>query len=357
MSSMYGNKLKVQIFGQSHSKAIGAVIDGIPAGFSFDMDKVNKFMARRAPGQNIYSTQRQERDLVNILSGIVDSKSVGAPIAAIIKNTDTRSEDYKNIIDIPRPSHSDYTAYVKHNGENDVRGGGHFSGRLTAPLVFAGALASQILEAEGIYIGAHISKIYNISDSSFDPINISIEDLEAIKAKTFPVIDDNQGQLMKNEIEKARNDLDSVGGIIECAVINLPAGIGQPNFEGLENVIAKIMFGIPAVKGIEFGNGFASTDIRGNQNNDPFYYDGDKIKTKTNNHGGILGGISSGMPLIFRLAIKPTASISQEQNSISLSKKENVKLVIRGRHDPCIVPRAVPVVEAACAIAILDLII
>lgn len=358
MSSTYGNNIKISIFGQSHSEAIGVVIDGIPAGIKIDFDKVYDFMERRSPGRNIYSTQRKEKDLPNVVSGIVDNITCGAPICAYINNTDTRSKDYDKLRDIPRPGHADYTAYIKHNGANDIRGGGHFSGRLTAPLCFAGSICIQILEQKGISIGAHILKIKDVYDSYFDPVNIDKDTLSDIKAKEFPVIDDSAAEKMKEEIDAARRDLDSVGGIIECAVTGLPPGIGEPNFDGIENNIAKIMFGIPAVKGIEFGAGFKAADLRGSENNDPFYYDsGGNVKTYTNNHGGILGGISSGMPVIFRVAFKPTPSIAKEQNSVNLTEKTETKLEITGRHDPCIVPRAVPVVEASCAIALLDLIL
>lgn len=358
MSSSYGNRIKVQIFGQSHSKAIGVVMDGIPAGIEIDMDKLHGFMERRAPGRNIYSTQRREKDMPEILSGIVDNVTVGAPICAVIHNTDTRSKDYDNLRDMPRPGHADLPAYVKYQGANDIRGGGHFSGRLTAPLCFAGNICMQMLEKQGITIGAHIARIQDVMDKPFDPVSIGREELESIKEKEFPVLDDEKGALMRERIESARMSMDSVGGTIECAVVGLPAGIGEPIFDGIENNIAKVTFGIPAVKGIEFGAGFMVSEMKGSENNDEFYYDDEgTIKTYTNNHGGILGGISSGMPIIYRVAIKPTSSIAQKQRSISLSRKENTILEIKGRHDPCIVPRAVPVVEAACAIALLDLLI
>lgn len=358
MSSSYGNRIKVQIFGQSHSTAIGVVMDGIPAGIEIDMDKLHGFMERRAPGRNIYSTQRREKDMPEILSGIVDNVTVGAPICAVIHNTDTRSKDYDNLRDMPRPGHADFPAYVKYQGANDIRGGGHFSGRLTAPLCFAGNICMQMLEKQGITIGAHIARIQDVMDKPFDPVSIGREELESIKEKEFPVLDDEKGALMRERIESARMSMDSVGGTIECAVVGLPAGIGEPIFDGIENNIAKVTFGIPAVKGIEFGAGFMVSEMKGSENNDEFYYDYEgTIKTYTNNHGGILGGISSGMPIIYRVAIKPTSSIAQKQRSISLSRKENTILEIKGRHDPCIVPRAVPVVEAACAIALLDLLI
>lgn len=325
MASVFGQNLKIQIFGQSHSQAIGVVIDGIPAGFSIDMDKLAQFMARRAPGQNKYSTPRKEADKPEFVSGLVGNTTCGAPLAALIFNTNTRSGDYDNIRDIPRPSHADFTAHVKYKGFEDVSGGGHFSGRLTAPLCVAGGIAKQILESKGIFIEA---KIDEIGGNSEDPYL---------------------------EIDKAREEGDSVGGIISCIATGIPAGCGNPMFDGVENKIAQIVFGIPAVKGIEFGRGFDAGRIRGSENNDEFYFDGNQVKTRTNNHGGILGGITSGMPVTFRVAIKPTPSISRQQSSISYSKGENAILEVKGRHDPCIVPRAVPCVEAACAIAVLDI--
>lgn len=326
MSSVYGNHIKVSIFGQSHSEAIGVVIDGIPAGHAIDMDVLQAFMNRRAPGQSKYTTSRKEADRPEFLSGLVGNVTCGAPICAIIKNTNTRSGDYDNIRDIPRPGHADYTAHIKYGGHEDVSGGGHFSGRLTAPLCIAGGIIKQILEKDGIEIKADIKEIGGNAENP----------LAAIDA--------------------AREAGDSVGGIIGCQITGLPAGIGGPMFDGVENRVAQAAFSIPAVKGIEFGRGFDAARIRGSENNDEFYFDGDEVKTKTNNHGGILGGITSGMPVTFNVAIKPTPSISIEQNSISYSKGEDAKLEVKGRHDPCIVPRAVPCVEAAAAIAIYDLI-
>lgn len=326
MSSVYGNHIKVSIFGQSHSEAIGVVIDGIPAGHAIDMDVLQQFMHRRAPGQSKYTTSRKEADRPEFLSGLVGNVTCGAPICAIIKNTNTRSGDYENIRDIPRPGHADYTAHIKYGGHEDVSGGGHFSGRLTAPLCIAGGIIKQILEKDGIEIKAGIKEIGGNRENPLAAIDV------------------------------AREAGDSVGGIIGCQITGLPAGIGGPMFDGVENRVAQAVFSIPAVKGIEFGRGFDATRIRGSENNDEFYFDGDEVKTKTNNHGGILGGITSGMPVTFNVAIKPTPSISIEQNSISYSKGEAAKLEVKGRHDPCIVPRAVPCVEAAAAIAIYDLI-
>lgn len=355
MSSTYGKNIKISIFGQSHSEAIGVTIDGLPAGLKIDMDKLKKFLAKRAPGGSFYSTPRKEGDEPHFVSGLVDDVTCGAPLTALIYNTNTKSKDYDNLRDIPRPSHADYTAQVKYNGFQDVSGGGHFSGRLTAPLCVAGGICVQYLEQKGIRIGAHILKIGGVEDDKFDMVNVSNEDIDTLHSFEFPIINQSKFDEMKKRIEDVKADLNSVGGIIECAVIGLPVGLGDPMFDGIENKIASLVFGIPAVKGIEFGNGFEAADITGKENNDEYYMDGDKVKTKTNNHGGILGGITSGMPIVFRVAIKPTPSIATEQDSISLFNKENTKLIIKGRHDPCIVPRAVPVVEAAAAIALCDL--
>jgi chorismate synthase len=354
VSSIYGKNIKVTIFGQSHSKAIGVSIEGLPAGIKIDMEELEAFMQRRAPGQGPFTTQRKESDRPEILSGLVDNVTCGAPVAAIIRNKDTRPGDYDQIRDVPRPSHADYTANIKFGGFHDYSGGGHFSGRLTAPLCIAGGLCLQLLRQKNIHIGAHIASIGNVSDTSFDPAGAEPADIELPKSKPFPVIDDARGEQMLAAINEARLAGDSLGGVIECAVVGVPAGIGDPIFDGMENCIALAVFGIPAVKGIEFGSGFAGSSLRGSANNDPFIVEENRIKTKTNNHGGILGGITTGMPVIFRVAIKPTPSIGVEQDSISYLSMENVKLSIKGRHDPCIVPRAIPCVEAAAAIAVLD---
>lgn len=350
MSSTYGHKIKLSIFGQSHSNAIGMSMDNIPAGLAVDVEKLQTFLNRRAPGQNDYSTPRREEDRPEFLSGIVNGYTCGAPIAAIIRNTNTRSKDYSELKDCPRPGHADFTAHIKYGGYQDVAGGGHFSGRLTAPLCIAGGLCKQWLEEKGIHIGAHITCINGIDDDYFDPINPQFDAIHT----DFPVISSLRGNQMKEAITKARADGDSVGGIIECAVTGLPVGIGDPMFGGMESRIAQIMYGIPAVKGVEFGLGFAAASRRGSENNDAYTIVDGEVKTLTNHAGGILGGITTGMPVIFRVAFKPTPSISQPQQSISLSAMENKTLKVTGRHDPCIVPRAVPVVEAAAAIAVLD---
>ena len=332
----YGKNIRLSIFGQSHSPAIGVTIDGLPAGFPIDFGELQAFMLRRKPGQGAHTTKRKEADESEFLSGLVDGITCGSPLSAVIRNTDARSSDYEQLWDVPRPSHADYTSYVKYGVSRDVRGGGSFSGRLTAALCIAGGICLQLLQKENIIIRAGITQIGTVIEKAPYP--------------AYP------NEKMLAAIEQARQDGDSLGGIIECAAEGVPAGMGSPMFGGMENRLSSVIFGIPAVKGIEFGNGFAAADIRGSENNDAFYVDpdGDIIKTKTNNHGGILGGISSGMPIVFRVAFKPTPSISKEQQSVSLSLQKDVPLVISGRHDPCIVPRAVPCVEAAAAIAIYD---
>lgn len=350
MSSTYGEILKLSIFGQSHGAAIGMTLDGIPAGLKVDPDLLQVFLNRRAPGQNDYSTPRREEDRPEFLSGLVNGYTCGAPICAVIHNHNTRSGDYQNLMDCPRPGHADYTAQMKYKGYQDAAGGGHFSGRLTAPLCIAGGLCKQFLEAEGIRIGAHLASVGGVHDSAFDSLN---PELDAVNPD-FPVISSEAGARMREVIAAARAEGDSVGGVIECAVTGLPAGLGDPMFGGMENRIASIVFGVPAVKGVEFGAGFASSAMRGSENNDAFHVDNGKIETASNNAGGILGGITSGMPLVFRAAIKPTPSISRPQESISLSRMSNEILEVKGRHDPCIAPRAVPVIEAAAAIAVYD---
>lgn len=352
-SILQGDHIRVSVFGQSHSKAIGAVIDGLPAGFKIDFDKLKTFTQRRAPGNASFSTARKEADEPVILSGLCDGMTCGAPLGMLIENTNTRSGDYDNLRETPRPSHADFAANVKFHGFQDVAGGGHFSGRLTAPLCFAGGICLQMLEARGVRVRAHIYSIADVCDTPYDPVQVRADD---VAAKPFPVLSDKQGEKMRGAIEKARMDCDSVGGVVECAVTGMPAGLGEPMFDGIENRLAKALFGIPAVKGLEFGSGFAGSRLRGSENNDAFLTDGaGHVTTATNNHGGILGGITSGMPIVFRVAIKPTASIAKPQQSVHLPTDTQTTLVIKGRHDPCIVPRAVPVVEAVTAITMLDI--
>lgn len=355
MSSTWNNRISISIFGESHGPAIGVVIDNLPPGEYINIEDVAYFMSRRAPKSDGTSTKRKESDLPQIMSGLLNDKTTGTPLCAFIRNTDTHSQDYSNISKLARPGHADYTGALRYRGFNDVRGGGHFSGRLTAPLVFAGAVCAQILEKRGIYTGAHISEIHNIKDKVFDRTRVSKEDILYVRKKAFPVIDDKQGELMVDDIINASKGCESLGGIIECACVNVPAGIGSPIFDGLENTIAQLIFGIPAVKGLEFGSGFNCAKMVGSQHNDEFYVDEHgHVLTKSNNHGGILGGISSGMPITLNVAIKPTASISKPQETIDYSALKNEIINIHGRHDPCIVPRAVPCVEAAVNIGILS---
>lgn len=352
-----GNRLKVTVFGQSHAPAIGCVIDGLPAGFAPDMERVAAFMARRAPGQNAWSTPRRESDVPEILSGLVDGRTCGAPVAAVIHNKDQRSKDYDRLKRTPRPSHADYTALMKYGDDYDVRGGGQFSGRLTAPLCFAGALALQLLEQKGIALAAHIDQIAGVPDDAPDFAKVSREELSALLRKPFPVFSEDAGVRMRQAVEAARMDADSVGGVIRCFAVGLPAGMGEPMFGGVENRLACALFGIPAVRGVSFGTGFAAAGMRGSEHNDPFAMEGDRVSARTNHAGGVLGGITSGMPLVVNVGIKPTASIAKEQATVDLLDKENTSLVIHGRHDPCIVPRAVPVVEAVTAVTLLDMIL
>ena len=355
MSSTYGESLKLSIFGQSHGHAIGMTLDGIPAGLPVDLDKLQSFLNRRAPGNHDYSTPRREEDQPEFLAGIFDGYTCGAPIAAVIHNKNTRSSDYAALKDCPRPGHADLTAQIKYGGYQDVAGGGHFSGRLTAPLCIAGGLCKQWLEAIGIHISAQIAAIAGITDEP-EVLDQTNPDLSKI-GTDFPVVNHNAGVRMCEEIAKARKNGDSVGGIIRCFITGIPAGIGEPMFGGMESRIAQIIYGIPAVKGLEFGAGFASCEMLGSKNNDAYTIEDGTIKTATNHCGGILGGITNGMPLVFQVAIKPTPSISCQQSSVSISRLEEQPLRIHGRHDPCIVPRAVPVVEAAAAIAIYDAIL
>lgn len=353
MSNLLGNRFRVLIYGQSHAPSIGAVIEGLPAGFKPDWEAVYAFMARRAPGSNPMSTARREADLPEILSGLNErGETCGAPLAMRIINGDHRSQDYDQLRDVPRPGHADYSASVKFGGANDIRGGGQFSGRLTAPLCFAGALAMQLLEKEGIRVRAHIAQIADVHDFAINPARPA---LDAISSGELAVIDPNAAQRMRDAVLNAKSDGDSVGGVIECIATGMPAGLGDPMFDGVENLLARAFFGIPAVRGVEFGAGFAAAGLRGSEHNDEWRMDDGRVVTETNRHGGILGGITTGMPIIARVAIKPTPSIARQQQSVSLSRNTNESLIVRGRHDPCIVPRAVPCVEAAMAVVLYDL--
>lgn len=357
MSTPYGYNLKLYIDGGSHDEKITMRLEGFPKGMKIDMQKLYEFMQRRAPGGNKWSTQRKEKDAPVFLSGVEKDTNIttGEPIEAAIFNSNQHSSDYSFIYDTPRPSHADYAALVKYGSKVDLRGGGHFSGRLTAMMCVAGYLCRQYLEEKGIEIFAHIYSVGGMEDEAFDPVNIDRNKAMEIAKKEFPVLSDEAGEKMKEAIEEARLEGDSVGGIVECVAINVPAGLGEHMFAGAEGRMAAILYSIPAVKAVEFGSGAACARAKGSENNDPFYYDGDTVKTKTNNCGGILGGMTNSMPVLFRAAFKPTPSIAKEQDTVSLVNKVNTKLAIKGRHDPCIVPRAVPVVEAAAAIALCDM--
>ena len=346
MSSSYGENLHLTIFGQSHSPAIGMTLEGIPAGEQIDFEALQRFLERRAPGRNAYSTARKEADAPEFLSGLRGDTTCGVPLTAIIRNGDTRSKDYAPFSAVPRPGHADYTANVKYFGCQDYAGGGHFSGRLTAPLCIAGGICLQILQRRGIEVISRIRAIGDVEDPS--PLTASTAE------KAFPTVNEAAGEAMQAAIARARAQGDSLGGVIECAVLGLPVGLGDPMFGGMENRIAGIVFGIPAVKGLEFGAGFAAAKLRGSQNNDSYTVKDGRIETRSNHCGGILGGITNGMPLVFRAAIKPTPSIAMEQDSVNLETLTEEKLRVGGRHDPCIVPRAVPVIEAAAAIAVYD---
>ncbi len=349
MSSISLDNLKLTIFGRSHSPEIGMTLEGVPKGEKIDFEELRGFLKRRAPGQSVWSTPRKEADLPEFTSGVDGDTFSGAPVTAIIRNTDTRPGDYEKIKHIPRPGHADYTAFVKYFGKQDASGGGFFSGRLTAPLCIAGGICVQLLKKEGIEVFSRIASVGNVNDEG--------ELLGATRGKSFPAVSDERGREMIELIEKVKADGDSVGGVVECRVTGIPAGLGGPIFDGLESRISSIVFGIPAVKGIEFGAGFTAAKMLGSENNDEFYLDNGTVKTKTNNCGGLLGGITDGMPLSLKVAFKPTPSIRKEQSSVDLEKKEEVKLTVPGRHDACIVPRAVPCVEAAVSIALYDALI
>lgn len=346
MSSSIGENIRLTLFGQSHSPAVGMTLEGIPAGKRLDMDQLSAFLARRAPGRNAWSTARKEADQPEFLSGLVDGVTCGVPLTAIIRNGDTRSGDYALLRDIPRPGHADYPAQIKYRGFQDVAGGGHFSARLTAPLCVAGGVCLQLLAAEGIRVFARILSIGDIQDQG--------ELVSPVSDQEFPVVDAGRGLAMRNLIASVKAEGNSVGGIVECVVDGLPAGIGDPIFGGMENRISAIVFGIPAVKGIEFGAGFAVSRMTGAENNDAYSIRDGRVILLSNHCGGVLGGITVGTPLVFRAAFKPTPSIAAPQQSVRLSDLSNAELIVPGRHDPCVVPRAVPCVEAAAAIAVYD---
>ncbi len=354
MSSYWGKNIRLTVFGESHSRAIGGVIDDLPAGIEVDSAAISKMLARRASGISEIATPRKEPDVPEILSGVFNGKTTGTPLAFVIYNSDRRSADYENISETARPSHADYSGFVRYGGYNDYRGGGHFSGRLTAPIVFAGALADSWLKSGGIYVAAHIKSINGIEDEEKSIEELSPEEAEAVKAKPFPTFSDDRGRKMLNAAAEAKDRLDSVGGVIECCVFNLPAGLGDPIFGAFESRLSELLFAVPAVKGVEFGAGFAIADMLGSEANDEFYMDSGRIRTKTNNNGGINGGITNGMPVVFRVAIKPTASISRPQHTVNFKSNTDTELIVKGRHDACIVLRAVPVIESCAALCAMD---
>lgn len=354
----YGLNLRLSVWGGSHDPEIGVRLEGFPAGVSLKKNDLLRFMERRAPGRNRFSTTRKEDDVPVFLCGVTEEDDVyttnGECLEAVIRNKAMRSRDYRSLVEVPRPSHADFAARMKYGKDVDLRGGGHFSGRLTAPICIAGAFCLAFLQTKGISIGAHLYAVGDVMDEPFDETSPDPALFASVAAKEFPTVSDEAGEAMRQTIERARMDGDSVGGIIECAAVGVPVGLGEHMFHGMEGRIASLVFSIPAVKGVEFGRGFGSSRLRGSENNDAFVTDGRTVRTKTNRCGGILGGMTDGMPLLFRAAMKPTPSISREQESVNLSTMENVKLVIEGRHDPCVAPRAVPVMEAALAIALTD---
>jgi chorismate synthase len=384
LSSIWGDNIKISVFGESHGLAVGVVIDGLPPGIPLDTRKIDFEMKRRRPGQNIYTTQRTETDKVEIVSGFFNGFTTGTPLCGIIKNNDKRSTDYEDIKNIMRPGHADYTGFVRYNGFGDYRGGGHFSGRLTAPIVFAGAIANQYLEQKGIVIGTHLLQIGNIQDESIDSVNVTTKQLQLFRSMSFPVVNEQVQDKMKEEINAARMECDSVGGILETSIINLPAGIGAPIFDSVESRLSAFVFSIPGVKGIEFGTGFKLSSMRGSDANDEFYISKDKAgcstvnlncsdtynreiskntpennipRTRTNHSGGINGGITNGMPVLFRTCIKPTSTISKPQHTINIDTMQETEHIFKGRHDPCIAVRAVPVIDAAAALVVMDLLL
>lgn len=354
MGNVFGRALKLTIFGESHGESIGCVMDGLPPGFAVDWDRVREEMARRAPGNTDLATPRKEKDAFQVLSGMFEGKTTGAPLAMEIRNENKRSSDYSILKDTMRPGHADYTGRVKYRGFNDYRGGGHFSGRITAPLNFAGAVARQYLEQAGIGIAAHVLAIHGIRDRSFHPMGESAETLAPLRSMKIPVLEEAQGVLMEEEIRTYREKGDSVGGIIECMAQGLPVGAGDPFFDSAESEIAHMMFSVPAVKGIEFGDGFGIAGMTGSSANDPMAWGENGPEITENHNGGILGGITNGNPLLFRLAVKPTPSIGQRQRTVNMKEKKDTELSVGGRHDPCIVLRAVPVAENALAFVLLD---
>ena len=354
MSSFFGEHLKLSLFGQSHGAGIGVTIDGFPAGMAIDMEALSAMMARRAPGRSAMTTARQEADLPEFLSGVMDGRTTGQPIAALIRNTNQHSRDYGDGVDLARPGHADYTGHVRYFGQEDWRGGGHFSGRLTAPIVLAGALCAQWLEAQGVRIECHVQQLGDLMDDTLLNVPES-QDLSYLKTMSLPVLREGLDRKMEAAVLAAREKQDSIGGVLECRAVGLPAGLGAPFFDSVESVLSHLLFSIPAVKGVSFGAGFGFASLSGSEANDPFRMDGSRIVTETNRAGGVNGGITNGMPLVFRCVIRATPSIAQPQRTVSLKSGENAEIAIHGRHDPCILPRAVPVVEAMTAIGLMEL--
>ncbi|WP_300410338.1 chorismate synthase [Lagierella sp.] len=355
MSSIIGNRYKVSIFGESHGKCIGVVIDGMPPGFEIDMEELKRFLGRRSPGSSDFTTLRKERDLPKFMSGLLDNTTTGFPLCAIIENEDKRSKDYDNLENLPRPSHGDYTAFLKYKGFADLRGSGHLSGRLTAPLCIAGGIAKQILNKKGIYIGAHLYGVGDIRDKGYDFVNVDKNILESTNNSSFPTISEDKGNLMKELIGKVKNDSDSIGSIIEIGVVGMPKAIGKPIFNTVEGRLSQMAFSIPAVKGVEFGKGFEASTMRGSEHNDNYMVVEGEVRTRSNNSSGIVSGITNGMPIVYRTIFKPTASIGKSQTSVNLETMEEEELLIEGRHDPCIGVRAVAVMEAATSVVLLDM--
>ena len=344
--------MKYTIFGESHGPAIGVVLEGVPAGLELNAEEIQRQLDRRAPGKSELSTARKESDLVHIISGFFEGKTTGAPLTMVIQNSDQHSGDYESIRYTPRPGHADYAGFMASKGALDYRGGGHFSGRLTAPLVAAGAVARQVLAQQGVWVGAHISTIYGILDRTME----TPEELKPLADKPFPVLDEEKGEEMRQAILEAKENGDSVGGSIECVVAGLPAGFGAPDFgRNVEGIFSQYLFAVPAVKSVSFGAGVGFAYMLGTEANDPFVVEGGKVVTKTNNAGGVNGGITNGMPVEFEVVIRPTPSISKQQQTVSLSRKTGETLTVTGRHDPCIVKRALPVIEAAAALAVCEL--
>lgn len=352
--SQFGKNFTVSIFGQSHAAAIGVTMEGVPAGERIDQAALAAFLARRAPGQNKMTTQRKEADSPEFLCGLLHDVTCGAPLTAVIRNTDTRSKDYAAVADLPRPSHADWPAHVKYRGWQDVRGGGAFSARLTAPLCIAGGIALQILARRGIHVAAHLQSVGAAEDRPFNPMGESAETLASRLSRPLAVLSDEAAERMADEIERARKAADSIGGTVECMITGLPVGLGGPLFDGIDGRLAQAAFGIPGVKGVEFGAGFEAARSLGSENNDPYRMKDGKVAAATNRAGGVAGGMTTGMPLIFRIALKPTPSIGREQQTVSLSSETDAVLRVVGRHDPCIAVRAVPILEAAAAITVLD---